>query len=473
MNMRPIWRAQRLSVAAGLAVAAASATAQCRNPIWTSDFSAPGSGVGLFTKAITVFDPDGPGPMPEELYVAGSFQSAGGVAGTRGIAKWNGQAWSSVGGGLTSASSIDGMCVFDLDGNGPASPVLAVVGTFTQIGGVPANRMAFWDGVQWTAPASGYTTELITTVKIIEFDADGAGPLRPVLVALGEPTIWPGPELMAWDGQSWSPLPDPGAVASVCMAQFDEDGDGPAPPKLFLGIKSSPGILRLDGSSWEVVGGGLNIRSGVYKADAMAVIDEDGPGPERPRLWVGGFFNEAGTTPALGLARWDGSSWQPGPGNPNFYGSVMHSIASIDYSNGLGAPDIFVMRSTTIDRWNRATGTWSVAGQVQLWDPSIRRTIQEYRSPTEAVPSMYVMGGWVDFNGVPAQNIARYKCDPCYPNCDGSTGGPVLSASDFQCFFLAVANNLPWANCDSSTGTPALTANDFLCFMNKFAAGCS
>jgi hypothetical protein len=43
-----------------------------------------------------VFDPDGPGPIPEELYVAGAFQSAGGIA-TKGIARWNGQRWADVG----------------------------------------------------------------------------------------------------------------------------------------------------------------------------------------------------------------------------------------------------------------------------------------------------------------------------------------------------------------------------------------
>ncbi|MBX3378185.1 MAG: hypothetical protein KF678_14415 [Phycisphaeraceae bacterium] len=30
-----------------------------------------------------------------------------------------------------------------------------------------------------------------------------------------------------------------------------------------------------------------------------------------------------------------------------------------------------------------------------------------------------------------------------------------------------------YANCDGSTGTPLLTSNDFQCFLNKFAAGCT
>lgn len=62
---------------------------------------------------------------------------------------------------------------------------------------------------------------------------------------------------------------------------------------------------------------------------------------------------------------------------------------------------------------------------------------------------------------------------PCYPNCDGSTTNPRLSANDFQCFLNSFATASPYANCDGSTGFPALNANDFQCFLNKFAAGCT
>ncbi|MBX3378232.1 MAG: hypothetical protein KF678_14655 [Phycisphaeraceae bacterium] len=61
----------------------------------------------------------------------------------------------------------------------------------------------------------------------------------------------------------------------------------------------------------------------------------------------------------------------------------------------------------------------------------------------------------------------------CYANCDQSTGSPLLTANDFQCFLNKYAAGDTYANCDQSTGTPLLTANDFQCFLNKFAAGCS
>jgi hypothetical protein len=61
----------------------------------------------------------------------------------------------------------------------------------------------------------------------------------------------------------------------------------------------------------------------------------------------------------------------------------------------------------------------------------------------------------------------------CYANCDGSTGAPLLTANDFQCFLNKYAAGNTYANCDGSTGNPLLTANDFQCFLNKYAAGCS
>ena len=61
----------------------------------------------------------------------------------------------------------------------------------------------------------------------------------------------------------------------------------------------------------------------------------------------------------------------------------------------------------------------------------------------------------------------------CYPNCDGSTSTPLLTANDFTCFVNAYAAQQSYANCDGSTGSPALTGNDFVCFINAYATGCT
>jgi hypothetical protein len=60
----------------------------------------------------------------------------------------------------------------------------------------------------------------------------------------------------------------------------------------------------------------------------------------------------------------------------------------------------------------------------------------------------------------------------CYPNCDGSTGAPLLNVNDFICFQGKFAAGDPYANCDHSTAAPVLNVNDFICFQTKFAVGC-
>ncbi|MBX3377982.1 MAG: hypothetical protein KF678_13380 [Phycisphaeraceae bacterium] len=70
----------------------------------------------------------------------------------------------------------------------------------------------------------------------------------------------------------------------------------------------------------------------------------------------------------------------------------------------------------------------------------------------------------------PAYASATLSIAPnsCYANCDTSSGFPVLTAGDFQCFLNKFAAGHPYANCDGSTGTPLLTANDFVCYLNAF-----
>ena len=71
-----------------------------------------------------------------------------------GLARWDGQTWSTVGGGITSGgiASIRGLVVFD-DGRGPA---LYASGYFSQMGGVNAYGIARWDGHTWESLGNGF-----------------------------------------------------------------------------------------------------------------------------------------------------------------------------------------------------------------------------------------------------------------------------------------------------------------------------
>ena len=113
---------------------------------WTS----PGGGIGeLGVYAIAVFD-DGSGPA---LYAAGEFQTAGGQT-ARNIARWDGKAWQEVGGGVDGA--IRSMTVVKT----PAGPRLYVGGRFDNAGSVEAKNIAAWDGKAWSALGEGVDDEV-------------------------------------------------------------------------------------------------------------------------------------------------------------------------------------------------------------------------------------------------------------------------------------------------------------------------
>jgi hypothetical protein len=59
--------------------------------------------------------------------------------------------------------------------------------------------------------------------------------------------------------------------------------------------------------------------------------------------------------------------------------------------------------------------------------------------------------------------------DPCYADCDSSTGDRVLDLFDFLCFQNIFISQKPYADC---TGDGAFDLFDFLCFTNSFNAGC-
>ncbi len=86
-----------------------------------------------YVHALTVFD-DGTGAA---LYAGGWFTMAGGVAANR-IAKWNGTQWSPLGSGMN--NEVDALTVFN-DGTGAA---LYAGGSFTFAGGRPSSRIAAW-----------------------------------------------------------------------------------------------------------------------------------------------------------------------------------------------------------------------------------------------------------------------------------------------------------------------------------------
>ena len=129
--------------------------------------------------------------------------------------------------------------------------------------------------------------------------------------------------------------------------------------------------------------------------------------------------------------------------------------------------------------FGHTNGVWTYFERTVQWSEMLVWPLEPVAGQParcSVVPVLFGPGGVDPISAVYFDDI-RLTQGPvvpgCYANCDGSTGSPVLTANDFQCFANAYAAGSSTANCDGSTGTPQLTANDFQCFANAYAAGCS
>jgi hypothetical protein len=108
----------------------------------------------------------------DDLYVGGDFAVAGEISATN-IACWNGQNWSSVGGGLPGTasfappSSVATMMI--------AQGRLLVGGNFPRAGEQVANGLASWDGTNWTVFDRGVTRGVFSlpSVRALAWHPEG------------------------------------------------------------------------------------------------------------------------------------------------------------------------------------------------------------------------------------------------------------------------------------------------------------
>lgn len=107
-----------------------------------SSWSAMGSGMNGQVNSLAV---DSAG----NLFAGGAFTTAGGVAANY-LAKWNGSTWSNLGTGMSGPGSV-GVNALSTDSSGN----LYAGGVFTAAGGVAASNVAKWNGTAWSSLGGG------------------------------------------------------------------------------------------------------------------------------------------------------------------------------------------------------------------------------------------------------------------------------------------------------------------------------
>ncbi len=424
-------------------------------------WSSVGVGMNGRVLGMTIFD-DGSGPA---LYAGGVFTEAGGVEALH-IAKWDGLEWSPVGGGTDSV--VTSLVVFDA-GSGEGSALYAC-GSFIFAGGVYAPHIARWDGEEWSDVGGGIsgfpyalgvfedinggsTLFVGGSVGLAKWDGvhwlpAGRGLVGGNVGAIGttfttveegsdiEPGLYVGgqfftaggvwtPRVARWNEGEWSAVGEviSGTAGTVLALSLFDDGSGSGPALYAGGIwldLDKDWIRRTakwDGKTWSELGS--DVDGTVW---AMTVYD-DGLG-SGPLLHVAGDFLTAGGEPVSRIATWNGAEWAPLAG-----GGANDRISSLNvWDDGSGdGPALYVGGSFTmaggadaksIARWDGVQ--WSPLGSGI--DGGTVLAMAAYDDGSG--PALYAAGSFTTAGGVPADDIAKWDGNQWSAIHDNDIKGP-------------------------------------------------
>jgi hypothetical protein len=335
--------------------------AQWNGSIW----SAPSNGLNSFVNALAV--------SGNNLYVGGNFSTAGGLTVNR-IAQWNGSHWSALGHGVNGA--VQALAV---SGNN-----LYVGGTFSEVcgnaacnsGNMTVNNIARWDGDTWSALGGGVDGQ----IKALAASASDLYVGGAILQVCGNIACSSGNlivnNIALWSGTAWSALDNGvnGAVQALAVSGDD----------LYIGgiFNRACGNLACtsdnltvnhialwSSSSWFALDNGVS-GSGVQGVQALAVSGSN--------LYVGGFFDavcgnaacDSGNMTVNNIAQWNGISWSALGNGVNSFGvqalavsgSNLYVGGTFTQACGNAACNSGNLPVNNIAQWNGSASAWSALG---------------------------------------------------------------------------------------------------------------
>ncbi|MDQ3703952.1 MAG: S-layer homology domain-containing protein [Chloroflexota bacterium] len=327
------------------------------------------------------------------VYAGGVFTTAGGVSANN-VARWDGIQWHPLGSGVSGNQNLNVYAIAVGGSN------VYVGGTFNMAGGVSANNIARWDGSQWHPLGSGVNGSVFD-VAVSGSDVYVVGDFTTVGQVSAN-------RVARWDGSQWHPLGsgvgsyDYSRALAIALSGSNVYVGGDF---TMAGGASAKGIARWDGSQWHPLGSGVtgSTYPGVYD---IAVSGGN--------VYVGGNFSQAGTTTINRVARWDGSQWHP-LGSGVSGGAFLPTVFALQVSGS----NVYVGGSfsradtTTINNVARWDGSqWHPLGSGvngSAFDVAVNAT------------DVYVGGSFTMAGGKPSNNFGIYH------DLQG-VGGPTATA---------------------------------------------
>ena len=286
------------------------------------------------------------------IYAGGTFNLSGSTPVT-GVARWDGAAWGPLCNGANCGVSGGTLAVNALAMDGVGN--LYAGGTFITAGGIPANRVAQWDGTQWSALGSGFDNGVVNALVVSGTTLYAGG----TFTATGGVVIY---RVAQWDGATWSALGTNGPDGSVSALAFDSAGNLYAAgsfPTLGGGVVAN-GVAKWDGATWSALCNGETC--GVTAASTARTLAVD----SADNVYTCGSFAQAGGVTVNYIAKWNGTAWKAlgsGLGNNNacnvlaFRGGHLYAGGgSLQTGGAWGIPGSGLTSSQRLMRWTAAEG---------------------------------------------------------------------------------------------------------------------
>ena len=233
------------------------------------------------------------------VYAGGRFDTAGGLSASN-LAKWNGEAWSEVGGGVQWSETNSKAIVTSIIADGAA---VYVGGIFNAAGGNPMGSIASWNGSSWDNMQGGVWQDKISQASInnMAIDRDGR------IFTIGSFSLAGGKcasGIAIWDDANWISLGVDTSVDGSITAMIPDRHGGYYAGGFFTcaGGQVVNHIVHWDGTTWSGLGSGLSNGSDPVFITALALDQNE-------NLYATGVFSSAGDISTQIIARWDGEEW--------------------------------------------------------------------------------------------------------------------------------------------------------------------